>query len=184
MTPRLLLAVVSGFSLLAGMAVAQNTRPNPTQNRIAREVGHELMMLPNYGVFDNIAYKLQGGTVTLVGDVVQPSLKSEAENAVKHSEGVVRVANHIEILPSSAQDDALRLALFRAIYQYPSLQKYEIGALKPIRIIVKNGRVSLEGVVDSEENKELVGAQAHSVPGILQVTNNLRVQQPSLPEPG
>ena len=184
MTPRLLLAVVSGFSLLAGMAVAQNTRPNPTQNRIAREVGHELMMLPNYGVFDNIAYKLQGGTLTLIGDVEQSSLRSEAENALKHVEGVNRVVNQIEVLPPSSQDDALRMALFRAIYQYPSLQKYEIGALKPIRIIVKSGRVTLEGIVDSETNKELVGARAHSVPGIFQVTNNLRVQEPSLPEPG
>lgn len=184
MTSRLLVGVVSGLWLLTWIVVAQNARPNPTQNRIEREIGHELLMLPNYGVFDNIAYKLKGGTLTLLGAVVQPSIKADAENAVNHIEGVNRVVNQIEVLPPSSQDDALRMALFRAIYQYPSLQKYEIGALKPIRIIVKNGRVSLEGVIDSEESKELVGARATSVPGVFQVTNNLRVQQPSLPEPG
>lgn len=184
MTSRLLVALVSGLLLLTGIVVAQNARPNPTQNRIEREVGHELLMLPNYGAFDNIAYKLEGGTLTLLGDVEQPSLRTEAENAVKHVEGVNRVVDQIDVLPPSSQDDALRMALFRAIYQYPSLQKYEIGALKPIRIIVKNARVTLEGVVDSEPDRELVGARAQSVPGVFQVTNHLRVQEPSLPEPG
>ena len=135
-------------------------------------------MLQYFGVFDNIAYKVQGGTVTLLGQVVRPSLKSDAENAIKHIEGVDRVDNQIEVLPPSSQDDAIRIALFRAIYQYPSLQKYEMGVQKPIRIIVKNGRVTLEGVVDSQADKDLVGIRAKSVPGTFEVTNNLHVQQP------
>src|SRR5579864_6985696 len=161
-----------------GVAQGQNEPSAKAEDRIVREVRHELLMLPYYGVFDNIAYKVQGGTVTLLGQVVRPSLKSDAENAVKHIEGVDHVDNQIEILPPSSQDDAIRIALFRAIYQYPSLQKYEMGVQKPIRIIVKNGRVTLEGVVDSEADKNLAGVRANSVPGIFQVTNNLQVQKP------
>jgi len=175
---RLLVAVVSLFSVMAWTAVAQNATSNKSEDRIVREVRHELLMLPYFGVFDNIAYKVQGGTVTLLGQVVRPSLKSDAENAIKHIEGVDRVDNQIEVLPPSSQDDAIRIALFRAIYQYPSLQKYEMGVQKPIRIIVKNGRVTLEGVVDSQADKDLVGIRAKSVPGTFEVTNNLQVQQP------
>jgi hyperosmotically inducible protein len=175
---RLLLAVVSLFPVMAWTAVAQNATSNKSEDRIVREVRHELLMLPYYGVFDNIAYKVQGGTVTLLGQVVRPSLKSDAENSIKHIEGIDRVDNQIEVLPPSSQDDAIRIALFRAIYQYPSLQKYEMGVQKPIRIIVKNGRVTLEGVVDSQADKDLVGIRAKSVPGTFEVTNNLQVQQP------
>src|SRR5436305_10760604 len=175
---RLLVAVVSLFSVMASTAVAQNATSNKSEDRIVREVRHELLMLPYFGVFDNIAYKVQGATVTLLGQVVRPSLKSDAENSIKHIEGVDRVDNQIEVLPPSSQDDAIRVALFRAIYQYPSLQKYELGVQKPIRIIVKTGRVTLEGVVDSEADKNLVGVRANSVPGIFQVTNNILVEKP------
>lgn len=175
---RLLVAVVSLFSVMASTAVAQNATSNKSEDRIVREVRHELLMLPYFGVFDNIAYKVQGGTVTLLGQVVRPSLKSDAENSIKHIEGVDRVDNQIEVLPPSSQDDAIRIALFRAIYQYPSLQKYEMGVQKAIRIIVKNGRVTLEGVVDSQGDKDLAGIRAKSVPGTFEVTNNLQVQQP------
>ena len=137
---------------------------------------YELLMLPYFGVFDNIAFKVDGGTVTLLGQVVRPSLKSDAENAVKHIEGVDRVDNQIEVLPPSPMDDQIRIAEFRAIYQYPSLQKYELGVQKPIRIIVKGGRVTLEGVVDSETDKNLVNVRANSVPNVFGVTNNLKVQ--------
>lgn len=175
---KMLVLGVTWLSLATLISVAQNATSNKSQDRIAREVRHELLMLPYYGVFDNIAYKVNGGTVTLLGDVVRPTLKSDAENVVKRIEGVDHVDNQINVLPPSSQDDALRIALFRAIYQYPALQKYELGVQKPIRIIVKNGRVTLEGVVDSEADKSLVGVRANSVPGIFQVTNNLQVQQP------
>jgi hyperosmotically inducible protein len=132
-------------------------------------------MLPYFGVFDNIAFKVEGSDVTLMGQVVRPSLKSDAENAVKHIEGVDKVDNQIEVLPPSPADDRIRIRLFRAIYQYPSLQKYALGVQKPIRIIVKNGHVSLEGVVDSEADKTLAGIRASGVPGTFAVTNNLQV---------
>src|SRR3984893_1158970 len=145
------------------------------QERITKEVRHELLMLPWFGVFDNIAYKVDGGTVTLLGQVTRPTVKSDAENAVKHIEGVEKVDNQIEVLPPSPMDDQLRLQLFQAIYGYAPLQKYALGVQKPIRIIVKNGRVNLEGVVDNETDKNIAGMRANGVPGIFSVTNNLQV---------
>lgn len=178
---RLLVAFACLLSFVASSAVAlhaQHDQPSPkSQDRITREVRHELLMLPYFGVFDNIAFKVDGGSVTLVGQVVRPSLKSDAENAIKHIEGVDKIDNQIEVLPPSPMDDRLRLELFRSIYQYPSLQKYELGVQKPIRIIVKNGRVTLEGVVDNEADKNLAGIRANSVSGIFSVTNNLQVTE-------
>jgi len=171
------LAVVSLLSLISLSVVAHSQTSPKSQDRIAKEVRHELLMLPYFGVFDNIAYKVEGSTVVLLGQVVRPVLKSDAENAVKHIEGVERVDNQIEVLPTSPMDDRLRLELFRSIYQYPALQKYELGVQKPIRIIVKNGHVTLEGVVDSEADKNLAGVRANSVSGIFSVTNNLQVQK-------
>jgi hyperosmotically inducible protein len=160
------------------LGAAQETQPSAkTQDRIIKEVRHELLMLPYFGVFDYIAYKVDGSTVTLMGQVVRPVLKSDAENAVKHIEGVERVNNQIEVLPPSPMDDRLRLELFHAIYGYPALEKYALGVQKPIRIIVKNGHVTLEGVVDSESDKNLAGLRANSVPGIFSVDNNLQVSK-------
>jgi len=146
-----------------------------SQERIQREVRHELLMLPYFGVFDNIAYKVDGYNVTLQGQVVRPTLKSDAENVVKKIEGVEHVDNQIEVLPPSPMDDRLRIQLYRAIYGYEPLQKYALGVQKPIRIIVKNGRVTLEGVVDNEADKNMANLRANSVPGIFAVTNNLQV---------
>src|SRR5579864_8004693 len=160
-----------------GIAQGQNEPSAKAQERITREVRHELLMLPYFGVFDNIAYKVDGYNVTLLGQVVRPSLKSDAENAVKHIEGVEKVDNQIEVLPPSSMDDHLRIELFRAIYGYPGLQKYELGVQKPIRIIVKSGHVTLEGVVDSQADKDLVNIRAKGVPGTFSVTNNLQVAE-------
>src|SRR4029077_4541330 len=126
-----------------------------SQERITREVRHELLMLPWFGVFDNIAFKVDGSTVTLLGQVVRPSLKSDAENSIKHIEGVEKVDNQIEVLPPSPDDDRFRLRLYREIYGFPALEKYALGVQKPIRIIVKMGRVTLEGVVDNDADKNL-----------------------------
>ncbi len=169
------------FLLLSLCAFSQNADRNQpsakSQDRISREVRHELLMLPYFGVFDNIGYRVDGDTVTLVGQVVRPTLKSDAENSIKHIEGVEKVNNQIEVLPPSSMDDRLRLELFRAIYQYPALQKYELGVQKPIRIIVKNGHVTLEGVVDNDTDKNLAEMRAKSVPGIFSVTDNLQVEK-------
>ena len=146
-----------------------------SQSYIEREVRHELLMLPYFTVFDNIAYKVAGYSVTLLGQVTNPSLKSDAERTVKHIEGVEKVDNQIEVLPTSPFDDRLRRRLYRAIYGYPALEKYALGVQKPIRIIVKNGNVTLEGVVDSEGDKDTAGIRANSVTGVFSVTNNLQV---------
>ena len=148
---------------------------NPAQARIQKEVRHELLMLPYFGVFDNIAFQVNGDTVTLLGSVVRPTLKSDAENAVKHIEGVQHVDNKIDVLPPSPMDDQLRLALYRAIYGFPSMEKYALGVQKPIRIIVKMGHVTLEGVVDNQTDKDTAGLRANGVPGIFAVVNNLQV---------
>jgi hyperosmotically inducible periplasmic protein len=175
------LVLVATLLTLTAFAAAQDQptqRDQPSarsQERITREVRHELLMLPYFGVFDNIAYKVDGYNVTLMGQVVRPTLKSDAENVVKRIEGVEKVDNQIEVLPLSPMDDRLRVRLFRAIYGYAPLEKYALGVQKPIRIIVKNGRVTLEGVVDSEGDKNIANIRANGVSGAFSVTNNLRV---------
>ena len=172
----LLPAVLSLVSLsVAAQDVQQSQAAAKSQERITREVRHELLMLPYFGVFDNIAYKVDGYNVTLMGQVVRPVLKSDAENAVKRIEGVEKVDNQIEVLPPSPMDDRLRRRLFHAIYGYPALEKYSLGVQKPIRIIVKNGHVTLEGVVDTEADKNIAGVRANGVPGIFSVDNHLQV---------
>jgi hyperosmotically inducible protein len=131
--------------------------------------------LPYLGVFDNLANKVDGYNVTLMGQVSRPSLKSDAGNVVKRIEGVENVDNQIEVLPTSPMDDRLRLRLYRAIYGYGPLQRYAMGVQQPIRIIVKNGHVTLEGVVDNEGDKNIANIRANGVSGVFSVTNHLQV---------
>ena len=157
----------------------QAAAPSPAATaRITKEVRHELLMLPYFSVFDNLSYKVDGYNVTLIGQVTRPTLKSDAENVVKRIEGVEHVDNQIEVLPLSPNDVRIRRATYRAIYGYPSLQKYAMGVQQPIRIIVKNGNVTLEGVVDNETDKNIANIRARSVSGVFAVTNNLRVEKP------
>ena len=144
--------------------------------RFVREIRHELVMLPYYGVFDNLTYKVDGYNVTLMGQVTRPTLKSDAERVVKNIEGVQKVTNNIEVLPLSPNDDRIRRAAFRAIYGHTALNRYAFGAVPPIHIIVNNGKISLEGVVANEADKNIAGLQANGVPGAFGVTNNLRVE--------
>jgi len=179
MKRKLVCSVVILQSLVTLSFTQDRNQPSArSQERIAREVRHELLMLPYFGVFDNIAFKVEGSTVTLLGQVVRPTLKSDSENVVKHIEGVEKVDNQIEVLPVSPMDDGLRLRLYREIYGFPALERYALGVQKPIRIIVKNGHVTLEGVVDNEADKNMAGLRANGVPGIFSVTNNLRVESP------
>ena len=141
---------------------------------LTKEVRHELVTLPYYGVFDNLAYRVDGSKVTLFGQVRDPKLKSDAEKAVKSIEGVSAVDNQIEVMPLSPTDDQTRMAVYRAIYSKPSLQRYQMGAVPPIHIIVKNGDVTLEGVVANEMDKDVAGIAANGVSGVHKVTNNLR----------
>jgi len=174
----LLIAAAISIVSLIQPALAQQTNAvsDKAEQRIIMEVRHELLMLPYLNVFDYLAYKVAGYNVTLLGQVTRPTLKSDAENAVKTIEGVEKIDNQIEVLPPSPMDDRLRLALYQAIYGYPSLQKYALGVQKPIRIIVKSGHVTLEGVVDNQADKNTAGIRANGVPDIFgQVINNLQV---------
>jgi hyperosmotically inducible protein len=149
----------------------------PDETSIAREVRHQLVTLPHYGVFDDLAFRVDGSTVTLLGAVTQPVTKSDAERSVKHLEGVTHVVNNIEVLPLSPFDDQIRRAEFRAIYGDPALSdRYGYRAIPSIHIIVKNGHVTLEGVVANQFDKSLVNTKANVVPNVFSVTNNLLVE--------
>jgi len=166
------LLVFPTLLLLASAAWGQSNQtqaPPQAEDRLVKEVRHQILLLPRLSVFDNLEYKVEGYKVTLVGQVTNPTLKSDAENVVE------QVDNRIEVLPTSPMDDNLRLKMYAAIYGYSALQKYAMPVVKPIRIIVKSGHATLEGVVDSEADKNLAGLRANSVPGVFSVTNNLRV---------
>ena len=162
---------------LAARSQEEKKQRNETKYRekLSKEVRHQLVMLPWYSVFDNLAYKVEGDKVTLYGQVTRPTLRSDAEAAVKSIEGVSSVVNNIEVLPLSPMDDQLRRAVYRAIYGDPGLSRYSIQAVPSIHIIVKNGNVTLEGVVDNETDKNLAGLRANGVPNVFSVKNNLVV---------
>jgi hyperosmotically inducible protein len=143
--------------------------------RLAKQVRHQLVMLPWYSVFDNLAFRIDRDKVTLLGQVTRPVLKSDAEAVVKRIEGVASVKNDIEVLPLSPMDDQLRRAVFRAIYGEPGMQRYAIQPIPTIHIIVKNGNVTLEGVVDTEMDRNLANLRANQVPNVFSVKNNLVV---------
>jgi hyperosmotically inducible protein len=188
--------------LMVGAAVAQN-QPNSqnqkngtsvqTQNgrevlggtsepeqRIQREVLHELLMLPYYSIFDDLKYEVNGSTVTLLGDVTNPTVKSDAEASVKHIEGVQNVVNNIKVLPPSSMDDQIRRQEYRAIFSSDGLYRYAEGAVPSIHIIVDNGHVTLTGYVDSQSDKQLALMRASGVPGVLgKVNNDLQVANSS-----
>ena len=158
------------------LLVAQNQN-SPAYQRLVKEVRHELVMLPYLGVFDNLEYKVDGSTVTLVGQVTRPTLKSDAESVVKKIEGVEKVDNQIEVLPLSPEDDRIRRAVYMALARSPQLDRYFMQAVAPIRIIVKNGQVTLEGVVTTKADSELANITANGVPGAFSVTNHLRIEK-------
>jgi|SRR5215813_795369 len=176
MKTRILLALSTILVLSAHTPAKERTEVSPRSlERIQKEVRHELLMLPHLGVFDHLAYRVNGPDVTLLGQVTQPTLKSDAEAVVKSIKGVERVDNQIEILPVSQFDNILRLRLYRSIYGFGQLQKYALGANQPILIVVKNGNVTLEGVVDSQSEKEIAGIRANAVSDVFSAKNNLRV---------
>lgn len=142
---------------------------------LKNEVRHQLVLLPYYSIFDNLAYSINGATVTLQGQVVHATLKDDAESAVKKIEGVEKVVNNIEILPPSPGDDDIRRAEFRSIYSFGPLEKYAVSNMPSIHIIVKGGHVTLEGVVDNQADKDAANVRANGVPNVFSVTNNLKV---------
>jgi hyperosmotically inducible periplasmic protein len=177
MTRRVRIVTVLGTALVAtqwaGVAsAASDTRSTRVENQVRRE----LVTLPFYSLFDNFTYRIDGETVTLMSKVSRPTLKSDAEEAVKKIEGVEKVVNQIEVLPLSPNDDRLRLALHRAIYSNTALENLLIRAVPPIHIIVENGHVTLEGIVLNEMQKQIAGHAANRVHGVFSVTNNLRME--------
>jgi hyperosmotically inducible protein len=174
-------------ALVLCLVVSASALPQPEQNnqssaadqqmqsRINREVYHELVMLPQLTIFDNLSYKVDGSTVTLMGEVRNAVLKDEAAQSVKKIEGVEKVNNQIEILPPSPNDDRIRRAVARSLFNDDRLFKYSMGSVPPIHIIVKGGHVTLEGLVGNQADKNEAGLKANSVPGVFSVQNNLRV---------
>ena len=148
------------------------------EQRLSGEVRHELNMIPEFTIFDNLAYRVDGRTVTLFGQVRDAIVKDSAEARVKHLEGVERVDSQIEILPASFNDDRIRRQVARAVFNDPRLSSYAIQSVPPIHIIVKNGNVNLEGVVRTQTDKDDAFIRANGVPGVFSVENNLQVEQP------
>jgi hyperosmotically inducible protein len=186
--------LASGMSLLlsgqvnsasASQQAKSQRDDSKTGASLIREVRHQLVMLPYYSVFDNLTYSVEGDNVTLNGQVTRPTLKSDAESAVKSIEGVGSVVNNIEVLPLSPTDDDIRRAVYRAVYGDSGLQRYALQAVPSIHIIVKNGNVVLEGVADTEADKNMANLRASGVPNVFSVKNNLVVAskyQPSDPD--
>jgi hyperosmotically inducible periplasmic protein len=195
----LLLSVTSTFSAVQESSKSQpNSGPSQEEIlRIARAVHKAIVTLPQYGVFDNIHFGIKGRTVILRGQASRPTLKSSCENVVKKSEGVEAVDNQIEVLPLSPNDDRIRAQVYAKIYGSPALSRYTsnrgggryISSTRramgitndppigwhAIHIIVKNGNVTLEGVVDNSGDLSIAGMQANTTPGVFSVQNNLQV---------
>ncbi len=198
------IAGIFSFLLLAPSALPQDQSANSDANqqavlKMAQEIRKQIVTLPQYGVFDNIHFAIQGGdTVILRGQASRPTLKSGIENSVKKINGVKNVTNEIEVLPLSTNDDNLRAAVYRSIYSYPALQKYTAnrggGSRMPsvaraaggitndppigfhaIHIIVKNGNVTLVGAVNNDADLAMAGMRANTVPGVFSVENQLEV---------
>jgi hyperosmotically inducible protein len=157
----------------------ENTNEAHTRVSLSKEVRHELIMLPYYNLFDWLEYEIQpGNTVILRGQVVRPLLKSDAEQAVNKIEGVTKVVNKIELLPLSPSDDHIRQAVYRALFNWNSpLFRYALQAVPSIHIVVRNGNVTLKGVVDSTTDSDLANIKARGVPGVFEVKNELQIER-------
>ena len=171
-----MLALVATLAIGASVAVAAPANSPQDDARTANKVRKELVTLPYYGMFDNLAYKVEGGTVTLYGQVVDAVTRKDAENRVKRIEGVERVINNIQVLPVSGFDNTIRVRTYRAIARQGGLYRYFMGTNPSIHIIVNRGRVTLEGVVSNRMDSQLAYMAARQVPGVFEVTNNLRVE--------
>jgi hyperosmotically inducible protein len=173
------LAALSQQAPATGSHHAEAQMSQRGTDRIVKEVHHELALLPYYGIFDKLGYKVSpDGTVTLVGQVIRPTTKSDAENSVKHIEGVERVDNQIQVLPLSPNDDHIRRDAYRAIYGNPALSEYAMRSVAPIHIIVDNGNITLEGAVSRPMDKQIAEMQAKGVPGAFSVNNHLQIENP------
>jgi hyperosmotically inducible protein len=172
---RMIQLVLAGALLATPTLVQASSSSGSAGQSLDQQVQHELLMLPYYNVFDNISFRVDGTNVVLQGEVTWPVLKSDAGNVVRRIPGVTGVTNNIEVLPLSPFDNRVRLATYRAVFGHGSLYRYAMGAVPSIRIVVKNGNVTLEGVVNSDTDRNLAGLYANGVSGVFSVTNHLRV---------
>ena len=176
-------SALAGLLLLAGSvtsSAAVGTQPvQVPSTRLEQQIRKELITLPWFSVFDTLSYRVDGSTVTLYGHVTRPTLRSSAENVVKRLEGIETIKNEIEVLPLSPFDDRIRWSVYRSVYGYGPLQRYSLNPVAPIRITVKNGNVTLSGVVATEMDRNLAYIRANGVFGAFSVTNNLQVEQSS-----
>ena len=177
---KLTFLAMAGLLMAApGFANNQNTPAPVDRATLEKSVGHALNSLAWYGVFDDLSFQVDNsGNVTLSGQVARPIVSLDAEAAVKHLPGVQHVDNQVEVLPVSPYDDSIRLRAYAAIFGYPALSRYAINSRSPIRILVKNGNVTLAGVVDNELDRKLAEFRVRSLPFTFQVINDLRVAGP------
>lgn len=176
----LILAIAATLAIATSAAVAAPVTSNDqglNEQQIMKKVRKELVTLPYYGVFDNLAYQVEGDTVTLYGQVVRPSTRKDAERRVAKVAGVRQVVNNIEVLPLSSFDDSIRVRMYRTLFRTGGLYRYAMGANPSIHIVVNRGHVTLEGVVSNEGDKNLAYIAARGVPGVFSVTNNLRSER-------
>lgn len=179
---RMIQLTVLGLGALAAAAFAQPAGadlPAETAARLAEQVRHELVMMPWYGVFDHLSFRLEGRKVTMLGEVRRPTLRDEAERRVKSLEGVEAVENRIHVLPLSPYDDRIRLASMQAIYAHPAFTRYGMGVPPAVHLLVENGRLTLKGVVATEADRALAGMLAQGVSGVFEVKNELAVEKPA-----
>lgn len=180
--PRVFLAAVFALSAIGAVSATDNMfvamDNSRAETRLTGQVRHALAMIPQFSVFDNLAYRVDGGTVTLYGQVRNAVIKDEAAQSIRHLEGVEHVDNQIEILPASFNDDRIRRQVARAVFNDSRLFSYAIQPVPPIHIIVKHGHVDLEGVVRNQSDKDNAYIRANSVPGVFSVQNNLQVELP------
>jgi hyperosmotically inducible protein len=154
-------------------------RDDQHMDALKEEIRHQLAMLPYYSVFDWLQAEVTpDGRVTLMGQVVRPNLKDDAEGRVKKLEGITQVTNNIEVLPLSPMDDQLRVTLYRRIYNFESpLFRYATWSTPPIHIIVKNGHVTLKGIVANQGDSDLAYMAARQVPNVFDVKNELQIEE-------
>ena len=169
---------IAGVLLLATFASGATPEARALAS-LEKEVRHELVMLPWLGVFDNLEFQVNGDTVVLSGQVTRPTLQKDAERVVSRIEGVNRVVNKIEVLPLSPFDNRIRVAAYRQIYGFGALTRYSLGAVPSIRIIVKNGHITLHGVVANEGDRNIAGIRANGAAGAFSITNGLQVEKRS-----
>ena len=172
-----MVAILALAAVVALAAPAASNDGSAGDEQVAKKVRHELVTLPYYGVFDNLAYKVEGNTVTLYGQVVEATTRSDAARRVAKIDGVERVINNIEVLPLSSFDNEIRVRAYRTIFRTGGLYRYAMGANPSIHIVVRNGNVTLEGVVANDADRQLAYMAASGVPGVFSVTNNLRAER-------